>query len=162
MELSALSKLLPMRWRHAVLLRRERDRTNKLVEAARLGGKSAGEIHELYHDLAFWEWSLEDERADCLKRKLRREADRLHVGFPSYPVGDDHFAEDENWRHSMTVGHVLTTAGVARVRKEIREERTARRERFIAWAPVLTGLVTALIGLLGVVVALVAVWRSGS
>ena len=56
----------------------------------------------------------------------------------------------------MAPGLVLTTAGVARVRKAIREERNARRERFLAWAPVLIGLVTAITGLLAVIVARIA------
>ena len=133
-----------------------------VVGGGAAGDNDAGKLAKLFHDHSLLEPHLEDERADHLTRKLRREADRLHVSFPSYPAGSDPDVEDENWRRSMSFHRVLTTAGVARVRKEIREERNARRERCIAWAPVLTGLVTALAGLLGVAVALVAVWRSGS
>ena len=162
MDFSALDKYLPMRWRHAVVWRRVRDRTDELVEAERDGDNDADKLAKLEIDLGLFRIHLEEERLDHLTRKLRRDADRLHVDFPGYPMEADRDKGDEHWQLTVAPGFVLTTTGMKRARKAIREEKNARRERFLAWAPFLIGLVTALTGLLAVIVALVAVGRCGS
>lgn len=93
-----------------------------------------------------WETILYYELiAEIKTRRLLREADRLDV-----PID---YATDDSplWRRSSQLNSwSLTALGYSELRKAIGQERRERRERLIAWASVIIGIVGALTGLLSV------------
>jgi hypothetical protein len=76
---------------------------------------------------------------------LVQEAQRLIVPIPPRDNG-------EYWYIDNTFGHShLTTAGVIKLRSDIRAERKARRELPMSLLPMLIGVIGALTGLLSIV-----------
>jgi len=105
---------------------------------------------------------LSDETAWAYERiayfnmvDLFERAAFLQLGVPDPPPDGQ---RNEYW----TIGRftrlpVLSDLGTATVRSAVRTEERERRDDLLAWAPVVTGLVTALAGLGGVIIGILAV-----
>jgi hypothetical protein len=103
------------------------------------------EIRETRH----WELgNCEDEIAQLETEYLTRRAEKY--GLPTPPLFITGNLPSEGWYESkMFGGYLLTMAGRADLRSDIRAEKRERRE---GWLP----YISALTGLLGVVVAILA------
>lgn len=91
---------------------------------------------------------IEEIRMGRFLSKVRR------YGIPYITWWDD--KKEEYWKEGRCSGtHYLTVNGYHKLRHAIREEQTARREAIMGWIP----LVTALVGLLGIVTGLLSIIR---
>jgi hypothetical protein len=96
---------------------------------------------------------LREELEELRTRRLLRKAYRLDVAYanPPWHSGDQ---RDEYWeRGHFTGSWYLTTAGINKVRTDIRTETRARHEtrgHWVLWVTAITGLVGALTGLFAV------------
>lgn len=96
------------------------------------------------------EIQLHEEDEDLiLTRRLLHQARRLHVPAPDRLNADG--SETEFWYEGpLTYYRMLTTAGVANLRDEIRREKKARHEAksvWIPWLSAITGVIGAATGL---------------
>ena len=135
------------------------DRTNrlyrKLVEEARRKYRAgSNEIEALRSEWSFEAGMLEEELEAIATNKLRKQAYRLKVPFPSPPYGRDEF-ETEDWERGHNLGEwYLKPSGYVKVRAVIRSEQKERREALLAWVIPMTGLIGAITGLIAVLLTL--------
>ena len=88
----------------------------------------------------------EEEIGLIITRSLKKEAERLNVPTPS---GDDSFKRGPSGRYFLNV------KAQAQLRDDIRKERRERRDWITRY---LLPVITALTGILGALIGLVAVW----
>ena len=144
-----LSRLCP----RGLRLRIELDETNRLyrrviAEAERKNDPE--EVNNLYSEWHSESAPIEEELQQVQTRRLVNKARRMLLPVPGIPMDK---SEDENWiRGTFTRSWHLKAEGFTRVRAAIRAESKERREASIAWA-------TLIIGILGALTGLVAVWR---
>jgi hypothetical protein len=144
-----LSRLCP----RGLRLRIELDETNRLyrrviAEAERKNDPD--KLNNLYSEWHSESAPIEEELLEIQTRRLVNKARRMLLPVPDIPMNEP---EDENWiRGTSTRGWHLKAEGVTHVRAAIRAESKERREALIAWA-------TLIIGILGALTGLVAVWR---
>ncbi|HEY0319405.1 MAG TPA: hypothetical protein VGC66_00390 [Pyrinomonadaceae bacterium] len=88
---------------------------------------------------------------NIVTQKLLREADRLGID-----IRED---EHPDWWYKITKDgwSILTQSGQVRVRKLIREEKLANRERLVR---LIAPIIGALTGLIGAIIGLIAFLRS--
>ncbi len=98
--------------------------------------------HFVYEDIR---WS----RKKLVSDALMREADELHLPRPQY--ADKAKWEDELDEYDRPRGLVLTPESITELRSTIRKEKNERRERWVKFVPIITGLVGASIGLVVVI-----------
>jgi hypothetical protein len=80
-----------------------------------------------------------------------QQATKYHVPTPRLTARGDHW-EDEYWQRNLTTERwSLNAEGIAKIREGIHIEQKWRRERWTAWIPLVTALVTATAALAGVV-----------
>ena len=100
---------------------------------------------------------IEWYRQQIVSDSLIKEADQLHVRWPSY-------GETGRWRDDHPVGifdggMALTTEAMADLRSAIRNERRERREIW-EWAlKIIGGIIAILTGLVGALIGLISVLR---
>jgi hypothetical protein len=109
---------------------------------------------DTYHQLVsemFFELELSQSEIDQVQTNRRlREARHLDVPLPPKPKEGE---ENEDWRYSQVVGHVLTEEGHRRLRHEIADERELVRKPRLAWAAIVISSVSLLISLLNAVLS---------
>ena len=133
-----------MRWRHW-----ERSIHNEykpLIASA----KTADEREELsfqYHEELR---EMDRDRRDYTDSKLISKARRHYIPIPLRQE------EDGLWMEWEEGSWYLTEKGVHHLRKEIREEQKATRDLMLGWTP----LITTIIGLIGVLIALISIIRN--
>ena len=97
---------------------------------------------------------LEEELEAIATNKLRKQAYRLKIPFPSPPYGSDEF-ETEDWERGHNLGEwSLKPSGYVKVRAVIRSEQKERRETLLACVIPMTGLIGAITGLIAVLLTL--------
>lgn len=130
----------------------------KLVEAYQADYRKAVKsklgndaLHDL-KDAERWEVSLRNEEIETLTSDyLCEQASILQVPLPAWKSEDE---QDGSWERTYQLQNwVLTRKGMAEVRAAIREEKAARHEVFLSW-------VTPLIGLIGALTGLIAIWKN--
>ncbi len=86
------------------------------------------------------------EKIDALKtNRFRQIADRLMVPMPESK-------DKELWKElHYARGRALTDKGIWELKKLIRQEKRERREGFIVWLAVLTGIIGAATGMIAVI-----------
>lgn len=94
---------------------------------------------------------LRDEIEDIRSRMFLKKARKLGIPYPKYYDK----ACEEFWTQSGFGFHYLTDKGYHEIRKAMREEKKARREAVLCWAP----LITVLTGLLGVIATVLSILR---
>ena len=84
-----------------------------------------------------------------------RTASLLHVPMPEHPRGPG--AINEYYSIAMYSHNklILTDKGIHHLRKEIRDEQAEQREVHASWIRVLTSLIAAFTGLLGVLLGII-------
>ena len=134
-------------------------RTNGLyrklvVEARRKYRTGSYEVEALQSEWIFEARLLEEQLEAIATNKLRRQAYRLKVPFPSPPYGSDEF-ETEDWERGHYLREwYLKPSGYVRVRAVIRSEQKERREALLAWISSMTGLIGMITGLIAVLLTL--------
>jgi hypothetical protein len=109
-------------------------------------GASAAQLQEL-DCTAFFEAATLSHQIEVLKTEpLVKRALRYDLPIPNW---NDEEAWEPGWRY-------LKPDHFAKLRAAIREEEKARREQILAWIP----LITALTGIGGVIVAILALLKS--
>ncbi len=135
------------------------DQTNrlyrKLVEDARRKHRAGSDdVEALRSEWSFEAGMLKEELEAIATNKLRKQAHRLKVPFPSPPYGSDEF-ETEEWKRGIHFGEwYLKPSGHVKVRAAIRAEQKERREAWLAWVAPATGLIGAITGLIAVLLTL--------
>lgn len=127
----------------------------KLVEEARRKHRAGSDEVEALRSKWFFEGGMLKEELEAIAtNKLRKQAYRLKVPFPSPPYGSDEF-ETEDWERGSTFGEwFLKPSGYMKVRAVIRSEQKERREALLAWIIPMTGLIGAITGLIAVLLTL--------
>lgn len=99
-----------------------------------------------------WAVDLIDEEIDTLISDYYREqASRLLIPLPPLNADDD---PDGCWERNHQLGNlVLTRKGIFQIRSAIRDEKSARRDSILVW-------VTPVLGVIGAITGLVAVWKN--
>jgi len=88
---------------------------------------------------------------------LIERAARLYIEGPALPPEGE---ESEFWAvGEFFRARVLTDKGMEHVRSRVYAREREEREALIAWAPAVTGLVTALAGLIGVAIGFVSLMK---
>ncbi|MGO9245811.1 MAG: hypothetical protein ACLPT4_08780 [Verrucomicrobiia bacterium] len=106
-------------------------------------------LQQVYEEMEHESGPIEEE-LEWLETTWRRDkAQRLHLPIPEIPAGED---EDANWRRTDSGRWLLKPEGHSKIKALIRAERKEQREALIAW-------LTLIIGILGALTGLVAVWR---
>ncbi len=84
-----------------------------------------------------------------ISRHLKAEATKLMLPLPD-------FNDEEMWEEDCfyQTRYVLTTKGLSLVRAQIRKEKKERRDQYLPWLALLTGLIAALAGLVSGLVSL--------
>ncbi len=145
---SKLDSLRPRMW----ALQKQLERNERQRDRAIQHTRGLAEKEELFARYRLYHDEIQEELDDIVTADLVRQAQRLRLPVPEYPTGsgpDDD--ENENWRRGWVYGaRLLTNAGIAKLRREIRQERKERREGAMTWIAALTGLVGALTGLAAV------------
>jgi hypothetical protein len=113
------------------------------IEAKEKAGASPATIRELEDSAAHEDATLSNEIESIRTRALLDLASRYNLPTPDW-------FDDEAWANRDW--HYLKPEHFAKLRTAIREEQTARRDQALAWIP----LITALTGIGGVVVAILA------
>jgi hypothetical protein len=128
---------------------------NRLIEA-RATKRPQSEIQEIL-DTRFAEAEdLDFARALIETLQLIGTAQDLRVPTPPMTPGSS------DWVDSPNGGTVLTDTGAARLREDVRGELMARWNLQTRWVPVVCTVIGALTGLLGVVVAIMALASRGA
>lgn len=98
-----------------------------------------------------------NELIDIQVDKVKEEIDHIITSYLEktalrliLPIPD--ISDNKMWRTCNHIGNinVLTTLGISELRTSIRNERKAKRDVFISWITVLTGLIGTIIGLISV------------
>lgn len=129
-------------WRERVWAKHDR-----MLKQAHKEGKPHDEIERMQHQRYTDDIEFEGEIAELWTRHLLRRIGWYHL---PYPNGDDWAEERQPFYH-----HHLTREAIVRVRREIRAEQKELWERRARWLP----LVTALTGLLGTVIGVIAAFK---
>ena len=119
---------------------------NRKLKEARKQGKNKDDIMGLDEE-AYFEYSMAQEEIDMLiTDRLTSKARKLILPLPA-------FENEEMWKkcHDLSSRFVLTSKGIAELRKNIRSERKDRRDVYIPWIAIAIGLIGALTGLLAVI-----------
>ena len=119
-----------------------------LAEARKAKGQrlTDDEEYDLYGQFS-WEFDVIDWKTSLtITRALLEEANKLLLPTPSH-------SDQDKWEESG-LGEFLSSAGISEVRSAIRREKRERRESWGWW-------ITLVIGLLGTLIGLVAVIKSG-
>lgn len=110
--------------------------------AERLWGEWRGQVDCLTEE-------MDSIRSDRLVKKARK----LDLAVPPSPYGT-RMERDEYWERGVMTGlWYLTTAGINKLRTDIRAEQRARQKmhaHWIAWIAALTGVIGALTGLFSI------------
>ena len=145
-----------IRWRderHRIVLaeheiERVRDRYAPKIAAAKRPPWDT--YHQIVSDM-FFELELSQSEIDQVQTSRRlREARQFDVPLPPKPKDGE---ENDDWRYSQVVGHVLTDEGHRRLRHEIANERELVRKPRLAWAAIVISSVSLLISLLNAVLS---------
>ena len=140
---------LKFRWQLRSLFA-EQDRMRKIFKVhlakARRSKAPRSEIEALNSEAWHEETMINDEIALLVTQFWLRRANRLFVPAPAR-------TEEGMWQESQHIERwVLTEKGISAVRTAVREEERAKRE-FLAY------LGSGIIGVVGAVTGLVAVWK---
>src|SRR5262245_9612819 len=131
-------------WRLEHRRNTEEKGTHKAVETARARSVPPAEIEEITGGSS--EGVLQRKIHEAHSRYLVSEARRLVIPAPDWN-------DNELWSiNSDTGDHVLSVAGINKLRADIRAEKKARAERFLMWVP-------GIVGILGALIGLVSVWK---
>src|SRR5690242_1160045 len=164
---SALRRLHPMRWLPMTKVARLRwhlARVTRSYRRAMAKARKKGAKQDIRDGIQHGYWAETDELYQELEtlrtNRLMRHAYRLDVETPPRPWKEQ---RDEYWvQGSMTGQWYLTTAGINKVRADIRAEIKARHEvraRWIPWIGALTGLIAAIAGVVGALIGLFAILK---
>jgi hypothetical protein len=140
---------MPDEWRLEWHLKRAYRMYSRDLRRARRKGVSREEREEIEMGWQVETEEMGEELASLRTSRLLRTARRLHVPYPPPWPRDNEFWQ----RGHMTGSWYLTTAGINKVRAEIRGEQKARQElrgHWIAWVAAISGLVGMLTGLFAV------------
>jgi len=119
---------------------------SKDIREAQQKKKSRDEIEEIKHD-QYFEYAMIQEEIDILITSyLRSKANTLFVSLPEY---DD----EKMWTECNKISQqkVLTTLGINKIKKTIRQERKERVEIILMVAASLTGIIGAITGLIALI-----------
>lgn len=123
-------------------------------EAEKVKLKDFARYQELRQDWLADRGFVSDVFDDTRTRILTGQADRWMVGLPALPRGG---MGNQFWRRGEAYPDkwFLTREGELEIKRRLREERKARREKWTFWAGVI-GMVT---GLVGALASLITVWK---
>lgn len=146
--LAFLLRPCPRTWR----LRVQLDYINRFygekITAARKTMKRE-QLQQLYEEREHESAPIEEELSWLETRWLLDKARRLHLPVPETPTGED---EDADWIRMDSGRWCLKPEGHSKIRALIRAESKEQREALIAYA-------TLIIGIIGALTGLIAVWR---
>jgi len=142
---------MPKTWRLRWYLARANRSYDREVKKARQKGATRDALEGIQQGWWADTDELNEELEELRTRRLLRQAYRLDVPVPLRPIEQQH---NEFWEQGhMTGSWYLTTAGINKVRTDIRTEIRARQETrayWLRWVAAITGLVGALTGLVAV------------
>jgi hypothetical protein len=128
----------------------ETDRLYRKLIASEKRRNNQNKLQELYSDWGYESDLIEEELKLVETRRLVNKARRLLLPVPDIPTGKE---EDGKWIRGPDSGRwYLKPEGFSEIRALIRGECKERREALMAWATIIIGIIGALTGL-------VAVWR---
>ncbi len=133
----------------------DREYKREIQELRKRGDKDGAESKE--HDRRWEERLSFDEKEAFYTNELIKKARHLRVPVPPRPKWNSEIEElepSDDWELGHS-GMWLTTTGIAKLRKDIREEEKWRREGRANWAVFLS----ALGGVIGTIIGFVAVFR---
>jgi hypothetical protein len=134
---SLMFEEIKFRWRE-----RKLDRTyGPLLAKEQKGSDAYAELNAQY---AEEQMELSEERRLHFQQKLLGQARRLFLPVPPYR------RDSENWEEANRLyGHYfLTEKAIKEIRKDIREERKARREMLFGWISPMSGIIGTVVGYL--------------
>jgi hypothetical protein len=120
--------------------RRLRDSYEADLQVAR-ARRDWDELNSIGSELSFETGLIEDDIAVLESRYLLAEAERLLVPRPKFIDGETYV------RSEHTEKYHLTPETMVKLRRVVREERSARSHLALTWVAALTGVVGALTGL---------------
>ena len=150
-----VAKLNPFRWLpRTYRLQRQLKRVDRDYRARIAAAKAAKKNQQELHTLEI-SWSMDardiiDELESLRTGRLTADAYRLGVPIPPSPP---EFNTGNEWWEHGSFGPFLTTAGINKLRGDVRAEKQARREAWSYWLTWI-GALTGLLGALAAVLAL--------
>ena len=141
-------------------LQRKRENSARFYQRCIREAKEQKKSEENIKNLVYENMAIDDRYQDGIEdlqhRWLVQEAERLLITTPKDIKNDD-----PDWKQSeLTDRWRFSDAKRDELRREIREEKQFRSEKYFRWIMILTGLITALAGLAGTLIGLITTMPS--
>ncbi|MHB1731667.1 MAG: hypothetical protein ACYCVG_12080 [Leptospirillum sp.] len=153
-NLFKIISLLPLSMRRLSWERKLVERSHsKEIKKAR-EDKDHLKLEELRHTCQFEIETIAGEEEEFFTNQLVNKARRLRVPVPTYLDEDRNISNSDYWEIRAGIPYYLTPLGISKIRDDIRKEERWRlevRASRVVW-------LSAIIGILGALTGLVAVW----